>query len=220
VPLERRKLQGAPLFHPEREYPMIDFGTIQLSHMLSIDDLIGLNHFLSHTAFVISHKSEPIEKLAGVLWYLPPDSPVLVVSNCEDTVLGEMRNNLVQQLPRHSKLYLIHQKDRAIARFFAERGVPQILGDDHRVVSGKGEGMYIGALAASLLGYPEWVVFFDADNLAPSALVEYTFAMYHLFYRAAERPALHNVRVFWASKPGKEDDPSEQVVNDLRSGWI
>ena len=80
--------------------------------------------------------------------------------------------------------------------------------------------MYIGTLCALLLGYPQWVLFFDADNFVPSALLEYTFAMGRLFLSAPVRshdsagsaapgadgraqggPALHNVRICWASKP-------------------
>src|SRR5260221_9870234 len=85
---------------------------------------------------------------------------------------------------------------------------------------GKGEGMYIGTLCALLLGYPQWVLFFDADNFVPSALLEYTFAMGRLFLSAPVRShasagsaapgadgraqggsTLHNVRICWASKP-------------------
>jgi mannosyl-3-phosphoglycerate synthase len=152
---------------------MIDFSTIQLNHMLSTSDQIGLNTFFNHTAFVISHKSEPIETLVGVLWHLPPDSTILVVTNCQESVLEDLRSNLAQRLPAHRNVFLIHQKDRQMAHFFAERGIRQILGDDQRVRSGKGEGMYMGALAAVLLGYPEWLVFYDADNQAPLSLVEY-----------------------------------------------
>src|SRR5260221_13554884 len=45
--------------------------------------------------------------------------------------------------------------------------------------------MYIGALCAYQLGYPRWVIFYDADNFVPSALLEYTLAMSRLFLLAS-----------------------------------
>jgi Mannosyl-3-phosphoglycerate synthase (osmo_MPGsynth) len=78
------------------------------------------------------------------------------------------------------------------------------------------------------------VIFFDADNFVPSALLEYTFAMGRLFLSAPVRsyasagsaalgedgraqggsgPALHNVRICWASKPELgESNPYEKVL--------
>src|SRR5690242_17758599 len=138
----------------------MNFDTIQLSHIWDESTIAGLNDFLSRAAFVISHKSEPIEELVGVLWHLPVHTPILVVSNCPVPILEELQHALPQRLPRHRKMYLIHQKDLPMARFLGERGVSQILGEDQRVLSGKGEGMYLGALGVLLLGYPEWVVFF------------------------------------------------------------
>src|SRR5260221_6730204 len=74
--------------------------------------------------------------------------------------------------------------------------------------------MYIGTILAALLGIAEWVVYFDADNYAPSALLEYTLAMGQWLMQRAdayqlgrgslgypERAPLHSVRVCWASKP-------------------
>ncbi len=71
------------------------------------------------------------------------------------------------------------------------------------------------------LGYPRWIIYYDADNFVPSALLEYTLAMSRLFMssplpprshecdtlivqeqtgnRAA--PDLHSVRICWSSKP-------------------
>ncbi len=109
-----------------------------------------------------------------------------------------------------------------MASFFRACGVHQILGPNGVVVDGKGEGMYIGTLCALLLGDPQWVLFFDADNFVPSALLEYTLAMGRLFLpaqalsstfvgsdavmverRAQDRSdsAVHTVRICWASKP-------------------
>ncbi|HTI13208.1 MAG TPA: mannosyl-3-phosphoglycerate synthase [Dictyobacter sp.] len=183
--------------------------TVRFSHILEANGLYDLNQFLTRTAFIISHKNESLETLVSVIWYLPVESPVLILTNCSESERDELRQNLAERLVRHQHVYFIHQKDETIARFFAEHGVYTILGSDGKVLNGKGEGMYIGALIASLLNYPEWIVFFDADNFVPSALLEYTFAMGRLFLQervstaldASEVQHLHNVRICWSSKP-------------------
>ena len=204
--------------------------TVTLSHMWASSHLsAGLSSLLSRAAFIICHKHESLEELSGVVWFLPADSPILVVSNCPDRqAFEEIKRELAEQLPNHTHIYLLHQKDRHIAQFFRERGVHQLLGADGLVANGKGEGMYIGTLGALLLGYPESVFFYDADNAAPSALVEYTLGCAHLFLSsqgtaprqtgsvalknevagATHHQALHNVRISWASK------------HDLRQGVL
>jgi len=197
----------------------VNIDTVKFSHILEANELVGLNYFLSHTAFVVSHKSESIETLLGVLWYLPVNSPIIVVTNCPEGNLEDIKMGLMEQLTHHTKTYLIHQKDANVASFFREYGIDQILGKDGRVIDGKGEGMYIGTLCALLLGYPQWIIFYDADNFVPSALLEYTLAMSRLFmsapttYSGADAlvvgsqidggalPDLHNVRICWSSKP-------------------
>jgi mannosyl-3-phosphoglycerate synthase len=195
---------------------------IRLSHIFAPDGFVELHHVLAHTAFVICHKSEPLDVLLRTLWYLPIQSPILVVTNCPEQHLAQMKRVLGRALTRHTNAYLIHQKDRTFARFFAERGVTAILGPDGVMVDGKGEGMYLGALCALLLGAAHWLVYFDADNFMPSALLEYTLAMGALFWSHRQGPRttrsadvgalvreraattshyLHTVRVSWASKP-------------------
>jgi mannosyl-3-phosphoglycerate synthase len=187
----------------------VKIDTMRFSHILEADGLYDLNYFFSRTAFVIAHKSESLDTLLGVIWYLPVNSPILIVTNCSEAEKEELKLGLARNLASHREVYLIHQKDETIARFFLRYGVHTILGADGKVVNGKGEGMYIGALMASLLGYPEWIVFYDADNFVPNALMEYTLAMSKLFlqerqermFTASSDPYLHNVRICWSSKP-------------------
>ncbi len=199
----------------------MNIDTVRFSHILETNDLADLDYFLSHTAFIVSHKSESVETLLGVLWYLPVNSPILVVTNCPEECLEGLKEGLTEHLTHHKKVYLIHQKDDGVADLFRSSGVEHILGRDGKVVDGKGEGMYIGSLCAFLLGYVEWVIFYDADNFVPSALLEYTLAMSKLFMSAPAKvaehesdtllvgqrlgewaaPDLHNVRICWASKP-------------------
>ncbi len=196
--------------------------TVQLSHILETGDLPNLHSFLSRTAFVISHKSEKVKTLREVLWYLPLNSPIIIVTNCQERERENLTNELKLELAHHQKIYLVHQKDATIARLFAAYGVSHILGKDGKVIDGKGEGMYIGTLCAHQLGYPRWIIFYDADNFVPSALLEYTLAMSKLFMSALSSPLaierdtmnnimlslgkypdadLHNVRICWSSKP-------------------
>ncbi len=188
--------------------------TLQLPSVMDADRFGDLSYFVRHTAFIIPHKSEPVDTLLTLLRYLPADSPRIIVTNCAPGVLPELTYELGERLTSRDPTYLVHQKDERVAHFFRECGVPHILDASGTVVDGKGEGMYIGTILAALLGIAEWVVYFDADNYAPSALLEYTLAMGQLFMPPAnayplgrrslgypERAPLHNVRVCWASKP-------------------
>ena len=199
----------------------MNIDTVQFSHILETGDLPNLHSFLSRTAFVISHKSEKVKTLREVLWYLPLNSPIIIVTNCQESEKEDLMNELKLELAHHQKIYLVHQKEETIARLFETYGVCHILGQDGKVIDGKGEGMYIGTLCAYQLGYPRWIVFYDADNFVPSSLLEYTLAMSRLFMStsyselASERDTiiirrqagmhvgadLHNVRICWSSKP-------------------
>ncbi len=172
---------------------------------------MNIHSFLPRTAFVVSHKSESVETLQGVLWYLPTNSPIIIVTNCLKEDIEDLKTSLRTHLLSHKKIYVIHQKDENVAQFFRATGVHHLLGKDGKVLDGKGEGMYIGSLFAALLQYPQWAIFYDADNLVPSALLEYTLAMCRLFTPTASYgPAyqesnmadlLHDVRICWSSKP-------------------
>jgi mannosyl-3-phosphoglycerate synthase len=153
-----------------------------------------------------------------VLWYLPGDSPVIVVTNCPEENLASIKSAIQDSLVGHKKIFMVHQKDERVAHLFGTHGVEHILGYDGKVLDGKGEGMYIGTLFAALLGYPQWIVFYDADNIVPCALLEYTLAMGRLFL--AVHPAyenrmpafLHNVRICWSSKPSLTSGKLEENV--------
>jgi mannosyl-3-phosphoglycerate synthase len=200
----------------------MNIDTVQFSHILETGDLPNLHSFLSRTAFVISHKNEKLKTLREVLWYLPLNSPIIIVTNCQESAKENLTNELKLELAHHQKIYLVHQKEETIARLFEMYGVYHILGKDGKVLDGKGEGMYIGTFCAYQLGYPRWIIFYDADNFIPSALLEYTMAMSRLFMSTpssllvSERETtnnvtlnvakhldadLHNVRICWSSKP-------------------
>jgi mannosyl-3-phosphoglycerate synthase len=194
--------------------------TARFSHILDEDRMRDSTYFLSRTAFVVSHKSESIQTLVKVLWYLPRESPIMVVTNCPEQDRENIETSIRELLTDHRNVYVIHQKDEGVAQFFKFHDVEHILGDDGKVRDGKGEGMYIGTLCALLLRFPQWIVFYDADNLVPCALLEYTLAMGRLFlssprsYASLEsdtRP-LHNIRICWASKPSMKNGTLENTL--------
>ncbi len=125
--------------------------TVRLSHILSPNDLADLDSFLSRTAFIVSHKSESVEILLGVLWYLPVNSPIIIVTNCPRKSMEEIEKGLTEHSTHHKEVYLVHQKDENIADLFRRYGVQHILGKDGNIVDGKGEGMYIGTLCGLIL---------------------------------------------------------------------
>jgi mannosyl-3-phosphoglycerate synthase len=196
----------------------MEIETLYLPQLLEADRLTELDFFVRRTAFVVCHKAEPLDTLLAVLRYLPAESSVIVVTNCPNDQRAALSQALAAHLVDRPAAYLVHQKDARVAQFFRHCGVSRLLGADGLVRDGKGEGMYIGALLAVLLRTPEWLIYYDADNHAPSALLEYTLAMSRLFMsertvllsthdHSAYSPALpphcarHIVRVGWASKP-------------------
>jgi mannosyl-3-phosphoglycerate synthase len=199
----------------------ITLDTVRFTHLFETDHLHEFGHFLSRTAFVVSHKSESIETLLSVLWYLPINSTIILVTNCPETEKDRLISALQEQLTQHRHVYVVHQKDAAIANFFAQRGVHHLLGSDGKVVNGKGEGMYIGALMALLLQSLDWIIYYDADNFVPSALLEYSLAFSRLFLAQSDttalpgdlaEPLLHNVRICWSSKPSLDNQVPDTGV--------
>ncbi|HEU0027044.1 MAG TPA: mannosyl-3-phosphoglycerate synthase [Ktedonobacterales bacterium] len=195
----------------------MDIETLHLASIMDADRFGDVDYFVRHTAFIICHKSEPVDTLLTILRYIPADSPRIVVTNCAPKALPQLQDELSRRLTSRGATYLIHQKDERVAHFFKACGVTNILDASGAVADGKGEGMYIGAILAALLGIAEWIVYFDADNYAPSALLEYILAMgqlftpssgaypsylgYHEYPERASLLTLHNVRICWASKP-------------------
>src|SRR5258706_15412654 len=103
--------------------------TVRFSHILEEGKLHNVAYFLSHPAFVVSHKTESIEPLLGVLWYLPGDSPVIVVTNCPEENLARIKSGIQDALTGHKKNFLVHQKDEQVAPLFASQRVENIRGD-------------------------------------------------------------------------------------------
>src|SRR6516162_11456088 len=76
----------------------MNIDTVQFSHILETSDLPNLHSFLARTVFVISHKNEKVKTLRQVLWYLPLNSPIIIVTNCQASEKEELRNELKLEL--------------------------------------------------------------------------------------------------------------------------
>src|SRR5262249_702149 len=96
--------------------------TARFSHILEEDRLRDLTYFLSRTAFVVSHKTESIQTLLKVLWYLPIESPIFVVTNCPVQDREEIETSIRAFSTAHRNVYVIHQKDEGVAQFFKSHG--------------------------------------------------------------------------------------------------
>src|SRR6266581_825869 len=83
----------------------VNIDTIQFSHILETGDLQNLHFFLSHTVFVISHKNEKVKTLREVLWYLPLNSPIIIVTNCQESEREAVTNELKLELAHHQSIY-------------------------------------------------------------------------------------------------------------------
>src|SRR5258708_39087932 len=110
--------------------------TARFSYILEEDRLRDLPYFLSRTAFVVSHKSESIQTLLQGLWYLPIESPIIVVTNCLEQDRQGIETSIKELLPAHRHVYVIHQKDAGVAQFFDFHDVEHNLGDDQKVRRG------------------------------------------------------------------------------------
>jgi mannosyl-3-phosphoglycerate synthase len=179
---------------------MLHLQTIRLNSIWNSVDLNTVQRRLREIAFVVCHKDESAKTLWTALWHLPADSSIVVVTNCAEAEFEHLKEQVHAHLPQHHNLLFVHQKDAAIADFFKAEGVSQILDENGKVRNGKGEGMYMGTLVSAALQHPRYVAFYDSDNHTPSTLLAYTLALSRLF-SAHRKPALHNVRICWLSKP-------------------
>ena len=75
--------------------------SIRLSHILETDTLENFHYFSPRTAFVVSHKAESAETLQGVLWYLPTNSPIIVVTNSPREDIEHLKTSLRTHLLYH-----------------------------------------------------------------------------------------------------------------------
>jgi len=157
-------------------------------------------------AIVVPCKDEKRKVIDGVLSGIPHNCLIILVSNSEREPVDrfEMERRTVDDFCRFAERSAVvaHQRDPGIAEAFKATGFTDILDDDGLVRNGKGEGMMVGMMLASLAGR-DHVGYIDADNFVPGAVHEYVKA-YGSGLLLAESP-FSMVRISWMSKPKIQD---------------
>lgn len=153
-------------------------------------------------AVVVPIRDERLKLLEGVLFGIPHQCTVIVVSNSRRAPVDrfKMERDAIETWSRFTqkRLLLIHQKDPFLARALAEAGYPYILDETERIADGKAEGMIAATLLARLLG-KRYIGFIDADNYFPGAVYEYVHE-YAAGFALSNSPYTM-VRIVWHSKP-------------------
>lgn len=161
-----------------------------------------LHHILRRMAVVVPVRGERLRFIEGVLFAIPAECLVVVVSNSPRAPVDRfhVEQLAVERFCRMSRKHviLVHQKDPLLARAFQEAGYEDLLGEDGLVRDGKAEGMII-AMVLSHLAKRRYVGFIDADNYSPGAAYEYV-QEYAAGFALANTP-YSMVRILWQSKP-------------------
>lgn len=161
-----------------------------------------LQAHLSEMAIVVPVKEERLKLIEGVLVGIPAACEVIVVSNSSRSPVDrfQLEADTLENYAKFTgkKITLVHQKDPALARAFAEAGYPEVLDDRGLIRNGKAEGMILGTLLAKWLG-KKTVGFVDSDNYFPGAVHEYCCDYAAGFAMNGNENTF--VRISWHSKP-------------------
>ncbi len=204
---------GAVRIHALQQVIELDSGADEEAQATTIQGRmvqhVSARHLASvekRMAIVVPCKDERRKVIEGVLSGIPHDCLIILVSNSVRDPVDrfDMECRTVEHfchLAERSAV-AIHQRDPGLAEAFRLAGYTEILDDDGLVRNGKGEGMLVGLLLASLAGR-DYVGFIDADNYVPGAVHEYAKA-YAAALHLAESPYAM-VRISWMSKPKIQD---------------
>lgn len=153
-------------------------------------------------AIVIPVKGERLKLIEGVLCGVPHACLTIVVSNSPRKSVDRfsIEKDAVSDFCNFvgKRVLIVHQKDPALGKAFAEAGYRKILTPNGLVRDGKAEGMLVGTLLARLAG-KKYVGFVDSDNYFPGAVEEYIREYAAGFALRRSNHAM--VRVAWHSKP-------------------
>ncbi|KAK5655295.1 hypothetical protein OQA88_5862 [Cercophora sp. LCS_1] len=186
---------------------------------------IALNRILSKMVIVVPCKNEDPKTIEGVLVGIPNPCFILLVSNSTRTDGQDRYQDEVNMLKRFCAIsgrkgLAVHQKDVGAAAALRDAGMPELIGEDHMVRNGKGEGMILGlALAATLCPDLKYVGFMDADSKLSGAPNEYCKAYASGFALYPEDQHVM-VRIHWGSKPKERDGVYDFDVREGRSSRV
>lgn len=156
---------------------------------------------------VVPMKNERLKLLQGVLYGIPHQCQVIVVSNSPRAPMDRysIEVDALESFARYTgkSMIVAHQRDPELGAALAEAGYEELLDETGVVRNGKAEGMLLGTLLASLTGR-KYIGFIDADNYFPGSVHEYVRLYSAGFAQARSHHAM--VRINWHSKPKVVDN--------------
>lgn len=192
----------------------------------------SLQEVQEEMAIVVPIKDERIKLLEGVLSGIPHHCTVILVSNSQREPVDrfQIEKDALEHMNKFMKkdLFIVHQKDKAIAKACKESGYECLLDDKGLVKSGKAEGMILSTILAYLCG-KKYIGFIDSDNYFPGAVYEYVQEYSAALYSAKSDYSM--VRIAWHSKPkvvesslffakrGRASEHTNKILNSLVSSY-
>lgn len=182
----------------------------------------------SQMAIVVPVRGERIGLIEGVLFGIPNQCFVIVLSNSQREPVDRFRMEevAVQDFARFARkrVIVVHQKEPVLGRALLDAGYPELVDEAGRTKDGKAEGMLLGTVLARLAG-KKYVGFVDSDNFFPSSVFEYV--REYTVGMALARSSFAMVRILWQSKPkivgselyfakwGRTSRVTNQALNEL-----
>ena len=205
IPREAERI-GSNLFYGLQKVYELDSGVsknandeLRVVERISYETLYDIEEQM---AVVVPMKDENLKLLEGVLYGIPHQCLIIIVSNSprEPVDRFALECAAIETYQRFSRkhILIVHQKDPKLSEAFAETGYSEILSKDGIVKNGKAEGMIIGTMLARLAG-KKYIGFIDADNYFPGSVHEYV-RIYSAGF-ALSKSKYSMVRISWHSKP-------------------
>jgi mannosyl-3-phosphoglycerate synthase len=182
---------------------------------------------------VVPVKEERIKLIEGVLYGIPHNCLIIVVSNSPRGPVDRfsIEKNALERLATfmNKRLLVLHQKDPIFAEACKAAGYNKILDKKGVIKSGKAEGMILATFLGVLSG-KKYIGFIDSDNYFPGSVHEYVQEYSAGFHLSKSKYSM--VRISWHSKPkimenslffakrGRASEHTNKFLNSLLSHYI
>jgi len=182
---------------------------------------------------VVPVKEERIKLIEGVLYGIPHNCLIIVVSNSPRDPVDRfsIEKNALERLARfmNKRLLVLHQKDPILAEACKAAGYNKVLDKKGVIKSGKAEGMILATFLGVLSG-KKYIGFIDSDNYFPGSVHEYVQEYSAGFHLSKSKYSM--VRISWHSKPkimenslffakrGRASEHTNKFLNNLLSHYI
>jgi mannosyl-3-phosphoglycerate synthase len=182
---------------------------------------------------VVPVKEERIKLIEGVLYGIPHNCLIIVISNSPRDPIDRftIEKNALERLARfmNKRMLVLHQKDPVLAEACKAAGYEKIIDKNGVIKSGKAEGMILATFLAVLSG-KKFIGFIDSDNYFPGSVHEYVQEYSAGFHMSKSKYSM--VRISWHSKPkimenslffakrGRASEHTNKFLNGLLSHYI